>query len=576
MINMNVFFSSTLAAAFSLVAFGSAAQTGYSQSSSKLGAFAQSSMVVPVSDNRASFVNLIDKVPNQEMLLGLIASGTFSALMFNMSREIAVEIKDGYWVEAIPLDNGIPDGSRFTITRTSSWGSKVILAGQSDPIELALGMTYVFEVQNGRWQVLDVRMAGSKQKAPVAPTTQAQTQPTSQGMNVPQSEIYQRKKWFAVKLDNSWYAATASKRYAKQNFYVRFDPAMSCKGYVGYDYPGNGNPPQAGPFQKGIRLNTGRKTWTVDAGVASVRYDAPSDSVLIEFPANMEFITALAKQNSVKLGFGPNNDYYDDMSLSGSWASIVWALDRCKADYSLSSSPSIGNAPSASPPSGTPNPPIGFCMSCEPPATTTRRELEQVARFDGQGADGYMSNFTVINNFGDWPYQCNGEQCFLDVEESNNIPGPKPNLTKPYTPPSGYCWARGYSADHLNAHPKQVVATLWLEFKGDPMSGRSVNANMAVISSNNAMLRRRGNANQLFTQGLVCFVNSDGQMVCSADMDGGYLELRPRDAETMDVRTSYLSVWGHRENSFDLAELPGQTTTYRLVRYPAEVCRERK
>lgn len=553
-------------AAAKIALFSLCTTTALAQSTTynpELNSHFSTTQIIKVASQQSGFSNLRDTVPNQEMLQGLLASGTFSALVFNMNRAVSVEIKDGYWAETIPLGSA-PEGAQFRITRTSSWDTKVTIAGERDAIAIAKGMTYDFAFSSGRWQVIDVRQA--QFAAPPQPVQQPPAAQTGQGMNVPQSEIFQRKQWFAVKLDNSWYAATASKRYAKQNFYVRFDPANSCTGYVGYDYPANGNAPQTGPFQQNMRLNTGKKTWTVDAGGASVRFDAPSDSVLIEFSANMDFIATLAKKNTVKLGFGAGSDYYDDLSLSGSWASIVWALDRCKSD----SIRTPAQTPFSNPPSGpAQNSPTGFCSSCEPPRDTTRSQLESVARFEGEGADGYMSNFTFINNFGEWPYQCNGPECYLDMDEIGQMPvlAPQPQQ------PDGYCWSRTYSYDHLRSHPEQVVASIWLEFDGNPNGGGDVSAKMRVRSSENTQLQKFGNANQFFTQGLVC-IGEPGTRVCTADSDGGSMQLNPVDGTTMDLQTTYLSVWGGRDNSFDLAEVPGQHTTYRLTRQPATVCRE--
>ena len=289
----------------------------------------QGTDVVRVSDGQTDTIALSELIPTQDALQSLVSSGPFLKMVFDQYRVIEAELDQGYWVDTVTLSNDMREGSRLVITRKSDFGARVQITGERNATELVKGLTYTFGMLGGRWQLLQTQ--GGTAAIP------SQTQAQSGGMNVPQSETFQRKSWYAVKLDNSWYALTDSSRFSRQSLFVRFDPRNNCNGYVGYYYPANGNPPPSGTYNKSIRLNTGNKTWTVASGKSQRRYDALSDLVLIQFDANMQFITALARKNRVKVGFGSGNDYYDQLSLSGSWASIVWALDQCKYERSTAS-----------------------------------------------------------------------------------------------------------------------------------------------------------------------------------------------------------------------------------------------
>ncbi len=363
-----------------------------------LGYQSHGSQSILVADSRLTEIDIKKLIPTQDALAGLVTTGPYLKMVFDQYQTLNAEISDGYWTERFYLTSGMKDGSRLVLTRKSQSSLRVEFEGSNAPVYLEQGATYTFVVRNGRWQVMNV------QSPQPVPSVKAPA-PQSGGMNVAQSETFYRKKWYAVKLDNSWYAITNSPRYQKQSLFVRFDPGHNCNGFVGYDYPGKYNPPASGAYPISIRLNTGRKTWTVDKGGAMRRYDPPSDSVIIEFDANMKFITALARQNSVKIGFGDGNDYYDQLSLSGSWASIEWALDQCRYDLRFGSRNQKAPAPIVVDP---------FCNACEPPQNTTRNELDRSAQLDSQGANGYYSEYTFYNSFGAWHYRCNGQSCARD------------------------------------------------------------------------------------------------------------------------------------------------------------------
>lgn len=123
-------------------------------------------------------------------------------MVFDQYRVIEAELDQGYWVDTVTLSNDMREGSRLVITRKSDFGARVQITGERNATELVKGLTYTFGMLGGRWQLLQTQ--GRTAAIP------SQTQAQSGGMNVPQSETFQRKSWYAVKLDNSWYALTDS------------------------------------------------------------------------------------------------------------------------------------------------------------------------------------------------------------------------------------------------------------------------------------------------------------------------------------------------------------------------------
>ena len=396
------------------------------------------------------------------------------------------------------------------------------------------------------------------------------------------AEKFSQKNWQADADGSHSKAFTFSTQYKGHALYVIFNKSKGCEPIVGYGFPQKGSAGVEQPYSRKMTFITGQKNWSVKSNTATYQTNDKGDWADIYFKANMEFVAAIAKRSSLVIDFEGTGK--DKFSLAGSWASIVWALDQCKAQqtsaqFNPAPVPSPANQPAKTgvtqnqPSAGSQNKPrVGFCGTCQPPNDATRAELEKVARFEGQGADGFLSNFTFMNSLGDWPYQCNGDKCYLDKED---VPAPtsgsqsQPNSEKQAIATIGpACWSREYSTSHLRSQPKQVVASMWLEFDADP-SGKNASASMKVLTSQINRLRQTGDNGQMFAQGFFC-----ADATCSADMDSGVIALTLVDANTLDVKTNRLLVWGDAEQSVDIAETPDQYVTYRLKRSVADVCKK--
>ena len=128
------------------------------------------------------------------------------------------------------------------------------------------------------------------------------------------------------------------------------------------------------------------------------------------------------------------------------------------------------------------------------------------------------------------------------------------------------CYERVYSADHLARHPAQVVAALRLKV-GDWMTEVAREGRIAVIPVGGA-----GWPTAL-GQFLICG-NEAGAPLCQVECDGGAFEVVKWDASGMTFRTRYMLV-GEGEGCgglLDLAEVPGQFTSYRVNRVADGQC----
>lgn len=129
------------------------------------------------------------------------------------------------------------------------------------------------------------------------------------------------------------------------------------------------------------------------------------------------------------------------------------------------------------------------------------------------------------------------------------------------------CYVRDYGADHLAEHPEQGVAGIRLSFDATDLS-----VSIVAIMSYAGQAQRDGVTGRALTETGLC--DSAGR--CTIPCDGGALWMYRDEGETILIRTDGARV---AERSCDpsapgsdLAEVPGQVTTYRLTRISSESC----
>ena len=158
--------------------------------------------------------------------------------------------------------------------------------------------------------------------------------------------------------------------------------------------------------------------------------------------------------------------------------------------------------------------------------------------------------------------------------------------------PTHGCFARDYGADHLAAHPDQIVARMvvligpatvilpslpsWRELAESSQSADMLNPDqtwmrMAVETTNQGHVAASGHGGQSFEQTLVC-----GGGGCGVECDGGGFETERDDGDILQFRTDYLMVGdtGGCGGAIDLAERPREPVSYRLSRVPDALCAE--
>lgn len=123
------------------------------------------------------------------------------------------------------------------------------------------------------------------------------------------------------------------------------------------------------------------------------------------------------------------------------------------------------------------------------------------------------------------------------------------------------CYTRHYSASHLEDHPAQIVANIWLRFGVDEAYDQPF-AELGATMTDGAYL----------TQWLVCD-QEGGAPRCAVECDGGSFVVSRDTFESIDIRTDYLLV-GDGEGCGGMADLAekGATTTYRLFKSPPNGC----
>lgn len=142
------------------------------------------------------------------------------------------------------------------------------------------------------------------------------------------------------------------------------------------------------------------------------------------------------------------------------------------------------------------------------------------------------------------------------------------------------CYAQRYSATHLAAHPRQVVASMLFRIGKDKF-GSGLAAMMRVAAADQGHVRAQGHGGKSFIQTFSCYRDAGGRLNCDADCDSGKILILREDGKVLEFHTSRLIMAGTNnfdDNdrctfSMDLAELAQQETAYSLTRAPDSACR---
>lgn len=140
------------------------------------------------------------------------------------------------------------------------------------------------------------------------------------------------------------------------------------------------------------------------------------------------------------------------------------------------------------------------------------------------------------------------------------------------TAPEG-CFARAYSEAHLARHPAQVVREISVAF-GD-FSGDSVPwADVIVVTADQGHAAASGQGGGTYGQIARCTLRDTGRWACSAECDGGTLEIMALDQDGLLLRTAYFLTGTGDDcgGEVDLAEVPDQPVSYKLQRLPDSAC----
>jgi hypothetical protein len=137
--------------------------------------------------------------------------------------------------------------------------------------------------------------------------------------------------------------------------------------------------------------------------------------------------------------------------------------------------------------------------------------------------------------------------------------------------PTG-CFIRDYDAAHLAAQPAQVVSAMWLRI--EPVEEVHAFFEMTVRMADQGHAGKAGLGGQILSEGGACL---DGAR-CFVDCDGGGFAVTRQQGDSIDITTDWMRVarfgcGGDEADAWsDLAEIPGQSTTYRLYRAPDAAC----
>lgn len=138
--------------------------------------------------------------------------------------------------------------------------------------------------------------------------------------------------------------------------------------------------------------------------------------------------------------------------------------------------------------------------------------------------------------------------------------------------PEPGCWSREYSADHILAHPDQIVERMALMVLDDQSETTRI-ANLSIWTTGQGHVARSGHMLTRFDQTLICWEDS-GATGCSVECDGGAMKIVGVPDGGLKLTTDYLMV-GDTETcggAVDLAEIPGQPVSYIVERADSSVC----
>ncbi|MGJ8615447.1 MAG: hypothetical protein ACSHWS_01325 [Sulfitobacter sp.] len=137
------------------------------------------------------------------------------------------------------------------------------------------------------------------------------------------------------------------------------------------------------------------------------------------------------------------------------------------------------------------------------------------------------------------------------------------------------CFARTYSDAHLAKHPAQVVREISMsfgDFAGDDVPWVDVEAEIA----DQGHARGTGQGGNTYGQIARCTDggNSKTGWTCSVECDGGTMRIDRLDATSMLVSLEYfiMNTGDDCGGEVDLAEVPGQSVSYKLERQPDAAC----
>lgn len=134
------------------------------------------------------------------------------------------------------------------------------------------------------------------------------------------------------------------------------------------------------------------------------------------------------------------------------------------------------------------------------------------------------------------------------------------------------CFARDYDAAHLAAHPAQVVSRMALNFWRDG-EGTLFRIRVRMASQGHAL--SDGTAGRSMAEEGLC--EPDGP--CYVFCDGGGFRVIAMSRDAIDITTDWMRVVSTdpcegEDLVSDLAEVPGQPTTYRLFASAPAVCEQ--
>lgn len=133
------------------------------------------------------------------------------------------------------------------------------------------------------------------------------------------------------------------------------------------------------------------------------------------------------------------------------------------------------------------------------------------------------------------------------------------------------CFERDYSDAHLAGQPKQVVKWIRVHVHEDSYGDTVVDMNVEFARQGHVLAS--GHAGAVLDQTLHCW-DSNGEIGCSVDCDGGSFIVTGDDGNFLTLRTDYLMV-GETEScggAVDLAETQGKPVSYRLNRVEDAAC----